>query len=62
MRLAASLGLRLEPETAQSIKEAAPAIGRVTPERVRDEFLAIWPGTECGANWKFWTGWTCCAA
>ena len=44
VRLAASLGLRLEPETAQSIKEAAPAIGRVTPERVRDEFLAILAG------------------
>ncbi len=44
VRLAASLKLRLEPETARLIKEAAPAISRVAPERVRDEFLDILAG------------------
>ena len=44
VRLAATLGFRLEPETARLIRADAAAIERVAPERVRDEFLAILAG------------------
>ncbi len=41
VRLAARLNFRLEPATAQSIRRHAHRIERVSPERVRDELLAI---------------------
>ena len=41
VRLAAALRFRLEPETARQVVADASHIGRVAPERVRDEFLAI---------------------
>ena len=41
VRLAARLKFRLEPGTAQMVRVCAPEVQRVSPERVRDEFLAI---------------------
>ena len=41
VRLASSLGFRIDPQTAQQAKADASCIGQVAPERVRDEFLAI---------------------
>lgn len=41
VRLAARLRFRLDPETARLVVAAAPQIGRVSAERVRDEFLAL---------------------
>jgi poly(A) polymerase len=46
VRLAARLQFRLEPETARLIRAEAPQIGRVSGERVRDEFLAILAGDD----------------
>jgi poly(A) polymerase len=47
VRLAATLGFRLTPATRAAIRRAAPAIATVSPERVRDEVLALLaaPGT-----------------
>ncbi len=41
VRLASSLGFRIDPQTAQQAKADASCICQVAPERVRDEFLAI---------------------
>lgn len=41
VRLAASLGFRLEPETTRQVLAGAPQLDRVPRERVRDEFLTI---------------------
>jgi len=41
VRLASRLRFRLEPETASLIRSEAHRIEQVSPERVRDEFLAI---------------------
>ena len=41
VRLSASLGFGLTPSTQAAIREAAPAISTVSPERVRDELLAL---------------------
>ena len=41
VRLAKQVGLRLEPDTAAAIRRDAPLLRQVSPERVRDEFLAI---------------------
>ncbi len=41
VRLVARLRFRLEPETAQLVRENAGLISRVAPERVRDEFMSI---------------------
>lgn len=41
VRLAVSLGFRLTPATRAAIRRAAPTIARVSPERVRDEVLAL---------------------
>ena len=40
-RLAATMGLDLEPSTAGWIRERAGLLARVAPERVRDEFLKL---------------------
>ena len=41
VRLACGLGFRLTPATRVAIRRAAPAIASVSPERVRDEVLAL---------------------
>ena len=41
VRLAGRLKFQIEPETARQIRADAPQIGRVSGERLRDEFLAI---------------------
>ncbi len=41
MRLEATLGLRLTPAAARATRHAAPGLGRVSPERVRDELLGL---------------------
>ena len=41
VRLVAELGLRLEARTAAWIIQRAPTLSRVSPERVRDEFVRI---------------------
>jgi putative nucleotidyltransferase with HDIG domain len=41
VRLEAQLGLRLAPRTARAIRSVAPAVARVSPERVRDELSAL---------------------
>ena len=44
VRLAGQLKLRMEPETARLIRENAPLLERVSPERLRDQFLLILAG------------------
>lgn len=44
VRLASRLRFLLDPETAQLIRTDAPGIARVSPERLRDELLAILAG------------------
>jgi len=46
VRLACSLGFRLTPATRRAIRQAAPAISTVSPERVRDEVLALLAAAE----------------
>jgi putative nucleotidyltransferase with HDIG domain len=41
VRLASTLGLRLTGETRTAVRRSAPAIATVSPERVRDELLAL---------------------
>lgn len=41
VRLAGELDFRMEPDTVRSIKAASHRLARVTPDRVRDEFLKI---------------------
>ena len=41
VRLAQQVGLRMEPDTARLIRRDAHLLHRVSPERVRDEFMAI---------------------
>ncbi len=41
VRLAAELGMAIEPRTEALLREAAPLIGRVSAERVRDELCKI---------------------
>ena len=41
VRLAGQLKFMLEPETARRIRQDAPQLDNVAPERVRDEFMAI---------------------
>lgn len=40
-RLEAVLGFRLSPATARAVRAAAPGLGRVSAERVRDELLLV---------------------
>ena len=44
VRLAGGLGFRLDPATARLIRSNAGLVHRVSPERVRDELLAIFAG------------------
>ena len=41
VRLAQQVGLRMEPDTARLIRRDARLLHRVSPERVRDEFMTI---------------------
>ncbi len=41
VRMEATLGLRLTPAAARLVRAAAPALVRVTPERVRDELVTL---------------------
>lgn len=41
VRLAQQVGLRMEPDTARLIRRDAHLLDRVSPERVRDEFMTI---------------------
>jgi putative nucleotidyltransferase with HDIG domain len=41
VRLEGTLGFRLSPAAARHVREAAPAVAEVAPERVRDELIAI---------------------
>jgi poly(A) polymerase len=41
VRLAETLGFRLTPATRAAIRRAAPGVATVSPERVRDEVLAL---------------------
>lgn len=45
VRLAQQVGLRMEPETARLIRRDARLLNRVSPERIRDEFMAILAAT-----------------
>lgn len=44
IRQAVALGLRIHPDTWQWIKDAAPGLARVSPERQRDELFRILSG------------------
>lgn len=50
-RFAARLGFSIEPETLEAMREMAPAVHRVAPERVREELVRIL--TEGGARYGF---------
>ena len=41
VRLSQQVGLRMEPDTARLIRRDAQLLHRVSPERVRDEFMSI---------------------
>ena len=45
VRLAQQVGLRMEPDTARLIRRDAHLLHRVSPERVRDEFMTILAAT-----------------
>ena len=45
VRLAQQVGLRMEPDTARAIRRDAHLLHRVSPERVRDEFMTIMAAT-----------------
>ncbi len=51
IRFAARLGFTIEPHTLAAIRELAPAIARISAERVRDELVRIL--TEGGARTGF---------
>ncbi len=44
VRLAVDFGFRLDPETTAQIRRARSTMGRVSPERVRDEFFRLLDG------------------
>jgi len=44
VRLAVDLGFRLDPEATAQIRRARSILGRVSPERVRDEFFRLLDG------------------
>ena len=41
VRLTTELDLRMEPDTILQVQQAGPGLGRISPERVRDELLRI---------------------
>ncbi len=50
VRLAAAFGFQIESETRKKMKSAAPLLGRVSSERVRDELFRILEGTQASAS------------
>ena len=44
VRLSIAFGLRIPPETARLMRQALPGLGRVSPERLRDEVFRILDG------------------
>lgn len=50
IRLAAALGFQIEPGTRKKMKSAAPLLGQVSTERVRDELFRILEGTQASAS------------
>jgi tRNA nucleotidyltransferase/poly(A) polymerase len=49
IRLAANFGFHILPETRASMKEAAGSLGKVSPERLRDELFRIFDGPQPAA-------------
>lgn len=41
VRFAARMGFTIEPKTEASLRECAPLLGKISPERIRDEFSKI---------------------
>jgi poly(A) polymerase len=39
VRFASTLGFTIDPQTAQAIRDSAPLLVRITPERIRDELV-----------------------
>jgi len=50
VRMAASLGLRILPETRRQLREAVPLLPSVSPERIRLELLRILAGRQPAAS------------
>lgn len=48
VRFAAKLDFQVEPETWQRIQDSAALIGKVSPERIRDELTKIWTQPNAG--------------
>jgi tRNA nucleotidyltransferase/poly(A) polymerase len=44
VRLAAGFGFHIQPDTREKMKEAAPSLERISPERLRDELFRILDG------------------
>lgn len=49
VRLAANFGFQILPDTRKAMKEAAPLLGGVSPERMRDELFHILDGSQPAA-------------
>lgn len=50
VRQAAAFGFRIEKNTRELMKQAAGEVGRVSPERLRDEIFKILNGPKAGAS------------
>ncbi|MFN2153434.1 MAG: HD domain-containing protein [Anaerolineales bacterium] len=50
IRMAANLGLHIQPETRQLMRQATPDLVKVSPERQRDELLKILGGRQPSAS------------
>ena len=50
VRLAARLGLRMEPNTVQQVRAAGDRLSEVSAERVRDEFMRVLEPTTAGTG------------
>lgn len=50
IRQAAAYGFQIEPETRKKMKSAAPRLGQVSSERVRDELFKILEGKQASAS------------
>jgi len=50
VRQAAAFGFQIEPSTRAAMKSAAPMIGRVSPERIRDELFHLLEGPQPAAS------------
>ncbi len=50
IRQAAAFGFQIEPSTRQAMKSAAPLIGQVSSERVRDELFRLLEGAQASAS------------